>query len=154
MFCKNTTFFVFCKGKAGKNLYIYDNEEGFIYDNTDNLDNFMGLSLDVSMKNRIFAETKQENAYDVVFYSIRGSAYCLSVGIPWLVTLKAGLRQRGGFYLRQHRQLGQLFANSTTEPLTTSICEAVLSEPPMYHYIGKGCTVFSDCTILIHYLVW
>ena len=43
MFCKNTIFFVFCKGKAGKNLYIYDNEEGFIYDNTDNLDNFFSI---------------------------------------------------------------------------------------------------------------
>ena len=40
MFCKNTTFFVFCKGKAGKNLYIYDNEEIFIYDNSDNWDTF------------------------------------------------------------------------------------------------------------------
>lgn len=40
MFCKNTTFFVFCKGKAGKNLYIYDNEEIIIYDNSDNWDTF------------------------------------------------------------------------------------------------------------------
>ena len=43
MFCKNTTFFVFCKGKAGKNLYIYDNEEIFIYDNSDNWDTFFQL---------------------------------------------------------------------------------------------------------------
>ena len=53
MFCKNTTFFVFCKGKAGKNLYIYDSEEGFIYDNTDNWDNFFSIHGNCDLCDRI-----------------------------------------------------------------------------------------------------
>ena len=51
--CKNTTFQVFCKGKAGKNLYIYDSEEIIIYDNPDNWDNFLPIHGNCDLCDRI-----------------------------------------------------------------------------------------------------